>query len=54
MKMKGLAMLGLNKIGWIEKDKPKAGPFDATKPLALAPLHFRRAHCIRRGFGRKI
>jgi Threonine dehydrogenase and related Zn-dependent dehydrogenases len=38
MKMKGLAMLGLNKIGWIEKDKPKAGPFDAiVKPLALAP-----------------
>ena len=38
MKMKGLAMLGLNKIGWIEKDKPTAGPYDAiVKPLALAP-----------------
>ena len=38
MKMKGLAMLGLDRIGWIEKDKPVPGPFDAiVKPLALAP-----------------
>lgn len=38
MKMKGLAMLGLNKIGWIEKDTPAVGPYDALlKPLALAP-----------------
>lgn len=38
MKMKGLAMLGLGKIGWIEKEKPVAGPYDAIlKPLALAP-----------------
>ncbi len=38
MKMKGLAMLGFDKIGWIEKEKPQAGPFDAiVKPLALAP-----------------
>lgn len=38
MTMKGLAMLSLDHIGWIEKDKPKAGPYDAiVKPLALAP-----------------
>ncbi len=38
MRMRGLAMLGLDRIGWIEKDKPVPGPFDAiVKPLALAP-----------------
>ena len=38
MKMKGLAMLGLDRIGWIEKYKHIPGPFDAiVKPLALAP-----------------
>ena len=37
-KVKALAMLGLNKIGWIEKDAPVCGPNDAlVKPLALAP-----------------
>ena len=36
--MKALAMLGLDKIGWIEKDRPVCGPLDAIcKPLALAP-----------------
>jgi len=36
--MKGLAMLGINKIGWIEKEKPICGHTDAIcKPLALAP-----------------
>jgi alcohol dehydrogenase (NADP+) len=36
--MKGLAMLKIGEIGWIEKDKPKCGPRDAiVKPLALAP-----------------
>lgn len=36
--MKGLAMLAIGKIGWIEKDKPKAGPYDAiVRPLAVAP-----------------
>ena len=36
--MKALAMLGLNKIGWIEKDRPACGPLDAIcRPLALAP-----------------
>jgi threonine dehydrogenase-like Zn-dependent dehydrogenase len=37
-KMKGLAMLGFDKIGWIEKDVPEIGPTDALcKPLALSP-----------------
>jgi len=36
--MRGLAMLGLDKIGYIEKEIPKIGPNDAlVKPLALAP-----------------
>lgn len=36
--MKSFAMLGLNKVGWIEKEKPKVGPFDAiVRPLAISP-----------------
>ncbi len=36
--MKGFAMLEIGKVGWIEKEKPVAGPLDAiVKPLALAP-----------------
>ncbi|MCT4593470.1 MAG: NAD(P)-dependent alcohol dehydrogenase [Anaeromicrobium sp.] len=36
--MKGFAMLEIGKVGWIEKDKPVAGPLDAiVRPLALAP-----------------
>jgi threonine dehydrogenase-like Zn-dependent dehydrogenase len=36
--MKGFAMLGIGKVGWIEKDKPKAGLEDAiVRPLAVAP-----------------
>jgi len=36
--MKGFAMLGIGKTGWIEKESPKCGPLDAIlKPLALAP-----------------
>jgi threonine dehydrogenase-like Zn-dependent dehydrogenase len=36
--MKGFAMLGIGKTGWIEKEDPKCGPLDAIcKPLALAP-----------------
>ena len=27
--MKCFAMLGINKVGWIEKEKPVAGPYDA-------------------------
>ncbi|MDR0876200.1 MAG: NAD(P)-dependent alcohol dehydrogenase [Clostridiales Family XIII bacterium] len=36
--MKGLAMLGFDKIGWIEKDIPEIGPLDALcRPLAISP-----------------
>jgi threonine dehydrogenase-like Zn-dependent dehydrogenase len=36
--MKGYAMLGLNKTGWIEKPKPECGPLDAIlRPVVLAP-----------------
>lgn len=38
MKMKGYAMLGVGKTGWIEKDAPNCGPMDAiVKPLAVSP-----------------
>lgn len=36
--MKGFAMLGIGKTGWIEKEDPKCGPLDAIcKPIAIAP-----------------
>lgn len=36
--MKGYAMLGIGKTGWIEKETPQIGPLDAlVKPIALAP-----------------
>ena len=36
--MKGFAMLSVNKVGWIEKEKPVAGPYDAiVRPLAVSP-----------------
>ena len=35
--MKGFAMLGIGKVGWIEKEVPKCGPLDAiVRPLAIA------------------
>jgi threonine dehydrogenase-like Zn-dependent dehydrogenase len=38
MFMKGYAMLGIGKTGWIEKPRPKCGPMDAiARPLAIAP-----------------
>lgn len=38
MKIKGLAMLGTGKIGWIEKEAPKCGPLDAlVRPIVVAP-----------------
>ncbi len=37
-KMKGYAMLSIDKTGWIEKDRPVCGPNDAIiKPLAVSP-----------------
>jgi len=36
--MKGFAMLGIGKVGFIEKEKPVAGAYDAiVKPLAVSP-----------------
>ena len=36
--MKGFAMLGIGKVGWIEKEAPACGPLDAlVKPLAVSP-----------------
>jgi len=36
--MKGFAMLSINKVGWIERECPKAGPYDAiVRPLAVSP-----------------
>jgi threonine dehydrogenase-like Zn-dependent dehydrogenase len=37
-KMKGLAMLGFDTIGWVEKEIPETGPMDAIcRPLAISP-----------------
>ena len=37
-KMKGYAMLGIGKTGWIEKKRPECGPLDAiVAPIAVAP-----------------
>lgn len=36
--MKGFAMLGIGRTGWIEKKDPACGPMDAIcRPIALAP-----------------
>ncbi|MBM6991649.1 MAG: NAD(P)-dependent alcohol dehydrogenase [Prevotella sp.] len=36
--MKAYAMMGLNKAGWISKERPACGPMDAiVSPLAVAP-----------------
>lgn len=36
--MKGYAMLGIGKTGWIEKERPKCGALDAIlRPIAIAP-----------------
>lgn len=36
--MKGFAMLGIGKTGWIEKADPNCGPMDAiVKPIAVSP-----------------
>ena len=38
MKMKGYAMLGIGKTGWIEKEVPACGPLEAiVKPVAVSP-----------------
>lgn len=36
--MKGFSMLEIGKVGWIEKDRPACGPYDAiVRPLAVSP-----------------
>ncbi|MCL1806571.1 MAG: NAD(P)-dependent alcohol dehydrogenase [Oscillospiraceae bacterium] len=36
--MRGFAMLGIGKTGWIEKERPNCGPMDAIcRPIAVAP-----------------
>jgi threonine dehydrogenase-like Zn-dependent dehydrogenase len=36
--MKGFAMLEIGKVGWIDAEKPSAGPYDAiVRPIAVAP-----------------
>ncbi len=36
--MKGFAMLGIGKTGWIEKDRPQCGPLDAiVRPIVVSP-----------------
>ena len=36
--MKGFAMLEIGKVGWIEKEAPVCGPFDAlVEPIAVSP-----------------
>ena len=36
--MKGYAMLGIGKVGWIDKKDPEYGPLDAiVKPIAVSP-----------------
>ena len=36
--MKGFGMLSIDNVGWMEKEKPVAGPTDAiVRPLAVAP-----------------
>ncbi len=38
MKMKGFAMLGIGRTGWIEKEVPACGPLDAiVRPIAVSP-----------------
>lgn len=36
--MKAFAMLGLDRVGWIEKPRPECGPLDAI----VRPTPFRR------------
>jgi len=36
--MKGFAMLEIGKVGWIDTERPLAGPYDAiVRPIAIAP-----------------
>ncbi len=51
--MKGFGMLAVNQPGWMEKEKPVAGPMDAiVKPIALAPCSS-DTHALHGGIGPK-
>lgn len=51
--MKGYGIISLNKHGWIEKDKPVAGPLDAVlRPVAVAPCSS-DTHAMHGGAGEK-
>jgi threonine dehydrogenase-like Zn-dependent dehydrogenase len=51
--VRGYGMLAVNKPGWIEKEKPTAGPLDAIlKPIALAPCSS-DTHALHGGAGEK-
>jgi len=52
--MKGYGMFAVNQPGWLEKEKPTAGPMDAIlRPLALAPCSS-DTHAMHGGSGEKI
>lgn len=43
--MKGFAMLGAGKTGWIEKARPTCGALDAiVRPIGRLALHERCSH----------
>mgnify|MGYP001052171832 FL=1 len=50
--MKGYGMFDVNQPGWLEKDKPIAGPLDAVlRPIAIAPCSS-DTHVMHGGSGR--
>ena len=43
--MKGFAMLGIGKVGWIEKRKPVAGLYDAiVKTISVGTMYIRYSY----------
>lgn len=51
--MKGYGMISVGNPGWLEKDRPEAGPLDAVlRPLALAPCSS-DTHAMHGGSGDK-
>jgi threonine dehydrogenase-like Zn-dependent dehydrogenase len=51
--MKGYGMLAVNQPGWMEKEKPTAGPLDAiVKPIVVAPCSS-DTHAMHGGSGEK-
>ena len=51
--MKGYGTIGLHQHGWIEKERPVAGPLDAIlRPIAVAPCSS-DTHAMHGGSGEK-